>query len=101
MLLTIFPTTEFAASTPAGLMIQEVVAAGRTDNLMSETLLESATMPLNTADHAARPADGLGLPAPTFTESVPRAALSLKLVVNKSNNIRSCNGAELVASYYW
>src|ERR1035437_4727245 len=98
MLLTIFPTAEFGTSTPAGLMIQEVVVAGGTDNLMSGTLLESATMPLNNADHAARPADGLGLPAPTFTESVPRVALSLKLVVNKSNNSRSCNGAELAAS---
>src|ERR1035437_6335886 len=101
MLLTIFPTTEFATSTPAGLMIQEVVAAGRTDNLLSETLLESATMPLNNADHAARPADGLGVPAPTFTESAPRAALSLKLVVNTSNNSRSATGTILTASKNW
>src|SRR5580693_4153983 len=55
-------------------------------------------MPLKTADHAASPAPGSLEFAATLTDNWPREALSLKAVVNTSNNSRSCTGALLAAS---
>ena len=66
---------------------------------MKSALLESTMTPLNKADQAASPACGLlGSFAPTFTDSVPREALSLNVVVKLSNNNQSCAGAVLTAS---
>ena len=103
MFVTICHSGELTVLGPAGLTIAGLAA------LVVVGL--GMTMPLNKADQAARPAKGLNTAGPitglfvcrasTFTDSVPRVALSLNAVVNRSNNSRSCTGAELSASKYW
>src|ERR1022692_840547 len=90
------PTFELAPNEPAGSMINETLrGAWYACSCAEGAELLSATMPLNTADHAARSGRSF---APRLTDNCPRVALSFRAVLKLSNNKWSVTGTEFSAS---